>query len=101
MLLCFLFDAKSGLFQCPFHALTNFDCPGCGLQRSIIFLFRGEVIESVRMYWASIPILLMYVYGFLFLKYRYRNGLRNLIYFFCFNAVLIACNYIYKITLYS
>jgi hypothetical protein len=100
MLLCFLFDAQSGMFQCPFHALTNFDCPGCGLQRSIILLFSGEVIESARIYWATIPILLMFGYGFLFLKYRYQNGSRNLIYLFCFNTALIACNYIYKITLY-
>jgi hypothetical protein len=100
MLLCFLFDAESGLFQCPFHSLTNFDCPGCGLQRSMIFLFRGEIIASIQMYWTTIPILIMFSYGFLFLKYRYRNGVRNLLYIFSFNAALIVCNYIYKITNY-
>lgn len=100
MLLCFLFDGDSGLFQCPFHGLTNFDCPGCGLQRSLIFLFRGDIIASIQMYWATLPILLMFVYSFLFLKFEYKNGLRNLLYFFSIIAALIACNYIYKITHY-
>jgi len=98
MLLCFLFDAQSGLFQCPFHAITGFDCPGCGLQRSIVFMFRGDIIASIQMYWATIPILIMFLYGFLFLKYRYKNGLRNLVYLFSFTATVIVCNYIYKIT---
>lgn len=100
MLLCFLFDSEAGLFQCPFHAITNFNCPGCGLQRSVIFLLKGEIIASLQMYWATIPILAMFFYGFLFLKYRYKNGLSILVYLFSFNAILVVCNYIYKITLY-
>lgn len=52
------------------------------------------------MYWATLPILLMFVYSFLFLKFEYKNGLRNLLYFFSIIAALIACNYIYKITHY-
>jgi hypothetical protein len=52
------------------------------------------------MYWATIPILLLFIYSFLFSKYRYENGLRHLLYLFSFNATLIVCNYIYKITHY-
>jgi hypothetical protein len=52
------------------------------------------------MYWATIPVLIMFIYSFLFLKYRYANGLRYLLYFFMFNAALIVCNYIFKITHY-
>ena len=100
LLLCFLFDAQTGLFQCPFHAITHFDCPGGGLQRSILLLLHGEVKESLKMYWATVPILIMFAYCLLFLKYRYRNGLRILVYFFSFNAVLIFFNYIFKLTHY-
>lgn len=100
MLLCLLFDAQSGMFQCPFHALTNFDCPGCSLQRSIVFLIKGDLIASIKMYWATIPVLAMFFYCSLLLKQQNENRLRFLLYFFSFNAGLVLCNYIYKITHY-
>jgi len=100
MLLCFSFDACSSLFQCPFFAIAHFECPGCGLQRSLILLLEGKPGESIAMYWATIPMLTMFVYCFLYLIYRYRNGLRNLIFFFSLNCLLIFCNYLFKITNY-
>jgi len=27
---------------CPFHATTHLPCPGCGLTRSVLAIFRGE-----------------------------------------------------------
>jgi hypothetical protein len=98
VLLWSLFDSSSGLFQCPFHALTGFDCPGCGLQRSLILLFRGDLQASIQMYWATIPVLMMFIYCLLFLRYRSEKGLKALLFFFSLNSALIFCNYFYKIS---
>lgn len=39
----------SGLFpQCPFHALTGLNCPGCGATRGMHQLLNGNFIEALH-----------------------------------------------------
>lgn len=39
-----IFDPSAGLFpRCPFLVLTGLDCPGCGSQRAIHSIFRGNI----------------------------------------------------------
>jgi hypothetical protein len=32
---------------CPFKMLTGFPCPGCGITKSIIFLYDGNIVKSI------------------------------------------------------
>jgi Protein of unknown function (DUF2752) len=32
---------------CPFKMLTGFPCPGCGITKSLIFLFEGDFLKSI------------------------------------------------------
>lgn len=34
--------------QCPFHALTGWECPACGGQRALHALLHGRLGEAVR-----------------------------------------------------
>ena len=45
---------------CMIKKFFNFDCPTCGLQRSIIELIKGNVLESFRLYPALIAIILFF-----------------------------------------
>lgn len=58
--LLFLHDANVEHHQsiCPFKALTGFPCPGCGITRSLVFLYRGDVHTSVHYHWFGIPLVL-------------------------------------------
>jgi hypothetical protein len=50
----------AGFFpQCPFHSLTGFNCPGCGLTRGFHALFQGDILTALH-YNAMLP-----VYAFL------------------------------------
>jgi hypothetical protein len=40
---------------CPLSAAGFSFCPGCGLGRSITFLFHGQLYNSFNMHWLGIP----------------------------------------------
>jgi len=64
LLVPFLIDPSATHFSfCLFH-LAGLDwCPGCGLGRSIAWLYRGEWSQSFQTHWFGIP-------GVLFLMHR-------------------------------
>lgn len=89
------------LFSCPFKANFGIDCPGCGLQRSVLALFRGDLIASFKFYPATIPLIFVAVFTLLHLKYDFKFGARLIKIVFAGVAVIILINYIYKIYNYQ
>jgi len=51
------------LIPCPFKYLTGYDCPGCGFQRALIALIKGDFQESFQLYPPTIPLLLTFMIG--------------------------------------
>jgi hypothetical protein len=88
------------MLPCIWKSVFHIDCPGCGLQRSVLFLFRGDLAGSISMYWATIPTLAMLVFLALQIKFRFPKGNKFLVWMYCGNAILIICNYIYKLSLH-
>ena len=41
---------ESHFLTCTFKELSGYDCLGCGLQRSLVCLLRGDLYGSVRYY---------------------------------------------------
>ncbi|MDB5086861.1 MAG: hypothetical protein JWR09_855 [Mucilaginibacter sp.] len=60
--LVFINWLQNHLIPCPFKYLTGIDCPGCGFQRSVIALIRGDLYKSLALYPATIPLILLSVY---------------------------------------
>ena len=50
VLLAFTNPAEHNFTLCPFNNLGFKYCPGCGLGRSIAYLFRGDFIRSFQMH---------------------------------------------------
>jgi hypothetical protein len=50
---------KAHLLPCPFKYITGIDCPGCGFQRSLLALVKGDVHQSFLLYPPTIPLLIM------------------------------------------
>ena len=56
MVLYFIFDPALSRFapKCSFYLITGWECPGCGSQRMLHALLRGEIGEA----WGYNPVLL-------------------------------------------
>jgi hypothetical protein len=55
----------AGFFpQCPLHAMTGLNCPGCGLTRGFHALFHGDVLTALH-FNALLPIYAL-IFGYLF-----------------------------------
>ncbi len=61
------------MLPCLNKKLFGIDCLGCGLQRSIALLFKGEFIAAFQLYPAIYPllVLLLFIGSNFFLKFKY------------------------------
>jgi hypothetical protein len=59
--------SESAFFpKCIFHSLTGLKCPGCGSQRCVHSLLRGDVAAALRyntFFVANIPLVAILLYG--------------------------------------
>jgi len=84
------------MIPCPIKQITGLPCPGCGMQRAIIELIKGNVIESIISYPALIPLIIMFCFLVLHLKFEFKHGAAILKCFFIINAIIISINYIFE-----
>lgn len=62
----YLFLSEKHLLPCFSKQVFGVDCPGCGLQRSLVLLLKGEFADSFLMYPGLLP--MMALFGFLALN---------------------------------
>ena len=68
------------MLNCHFKKYTGLDCPGCGAQRSLLLLSKGEIAESFLMFPALIPLLCTFVFLLIHLiNYKVARGLTALL----------------------
>jgi|SRR5665811_578562 len=93
----FLLNVEEYMLPCLTKQFLGFDCPGCGLQRSVAFLLQGDFVAAFKMYPAIYPILLLF--GFLlldnFVKVRHNNKIT--IFLMVSSVALILGNFILKL----
>ncbi len=85
------------MLTCPSRKWLHMDCPGCGMQRSIIALFRGHIYESFLLHPAGILVIAMLLLTIAHLIYRFRKGALLLIWMQSCIAIVSLTFYVYKI----
>lgn len=87
------------MLPCLNKKLFGFDCMGCGIQRSLALLLKGEFIEAFFMYPAIYSIIGLF--GFLFInsfkKFKYANKI--IIILAITNVLIIVGNFLIKLYL--
>ncbi len=82
---------------CVYVTLLGTECPGCGTQRAIIELLKGNFLESATVYPPIIPNLLLLLVLFIHLVFKLRKGASYLKILFVLNIIVMVLNYIYNL----
>lgn len=91
------FQIEDYMLPCLNKKLFGVDCLGCGMQRALLHILRGEFIEAFKMYPAIYTILLFFmlvIYNFFFKKKVKSKIIYSLA---ILNIIIIIISYIYKI----
>lgn len=85
------------LLPCPFKYFTGYDCLGCGLQRSLLLLLKGEMGASFSLYPATIPLLVLVLFYLLRHWFRFDPKEKTGRVLAIFTGVVAIGSYILKI----
>jgi hypothetical protein len=88
---------KDYFISCPIKKNLGFDCLGCGFQRSFHELLKGNFDESFRLYPALIPMIILFLFTFLHLTFKFKNGAKIIIWLFAFTSIVMIISYVIKI----
>ena len=88
---------ESHMGTCFYKRILGIDCPGCGMQRALINLLKGNIWESLKDYPALTPIIIMFIYLALHIIFKFKNGALILKISFIFTTPIIITNFIYKL----
>jgi len=89
---------ESNMHSCPYVHLFGVECPGCGMQRALIELLKGNFMESLELYPALLPMVLLFSTLIVHLVFKLKYGAEILKYLFLFTVLIIVVSYIVKIS---
>jgi len=87
---------KKNMFDCFWVKFFGVECPGCGLQRSIIFLLEGDLKNSLITCPALIPAIILIFYLILHLIFKFKNGHKWILFVFIVTVLIMVINYFFK-----
>ncbi len=88
---------ETHMLPCFYKKYLGVDCPGCGMQRSIVALLKGDLIESLHLFPALLPLMAMVLFLGLHLVFRFQHGAVWLKYMFIGVSAIITISYIAKL----
>lgn len=82
---------------CPSVRYLHMICPGCGMQRSGIALLKGNIVESLQLYPALLPMMVLCIFTILHLCIKFNHGGKIIITLQTTVVSIVTVHYIYKI----
>ncbi len=84
------------MIDCGWKKTTGLDCPACGMQRSTLSLLKGELLESIQLFPALIPLILLLIYTILHLFKPSMFPAKWIIRMVILTGVLMVLNWVLK-----
>ena len=87
---------ENHLFTCLFKANLGIECPGCGTQRALIALLKGNLTESIQCHAALIPFLLTLIALIIQLIVKHEKGGKVVMWLFIATTGITFIQYIIR-----
>lgn len=87
---------EKNMLSCTWKKM-GVECTGCGMQRAIVHILKGEFTEAFYMYPAIYTLITMFGFLGLHLIFSFKNGHKILLSLFILNIIIIITNFIIKI----
>lgn len=84
------------LIPCLNKKMFGVDCLGCGVQRALVLISKGEFVEAFKMYPAIYTLILLALFALVHLKKKFKNGKRIILTLAIINMIIIVTSYILK-----
>jgi hypothetical protein len=84
------------MLPCLNKKLFGLDCLGCGFQRSLLHVVKGDFIAAFNVYPAIYTLILMAIFLILNLKFKFKSGKKIIIIFTIINVLIIITSYFIK-----
>ena len=97
LLAIYFLALKDYMLPCINKQLFGFDCPGCGLQRAVLLLFKGEFMAAFYMYPAIFTLIPLFGLILLNKLFTLKYGNQFVIALSISSVVLILINFILKL----
>ena len=98
MLLSLLFGSPEDyMLPCLSKQLFDFECFGCGLQRSVYLLFQGEFIAAFKMYPPIFPLITLFFFIGINMFFKFKNSTKIINILAIVTIATIIISYLIKI----
>ena len=93
----FISYLEQHMLACQWKQHFGVECMGCGMQRSVILLLKGQFVDAFYMYPAIYTLIAMFSFLLLHINFNFKKGAKVLLYLFIINVIIMITNYIIKI----
>jgi hypothetical protein len=89
-------NLENYMLPCLNKKLFGLDCLGCGFQRSLVHVIKGDFVAAFNVYPAIYTLILMAIFLILNLKFKFKSGKKIIIIFAIINVLIIITSYFIK-----
>ncbi|WP_258691431.1 DUF2752 domain-containing protein [Tenacibaculum aquimarinum] len=90
------FNIQDYLLPCLNKKFLGIDCPGCGIQRSIVHLVKGEFAEAFQLYPAIFTLVFLFTFILINKKLKLKHASKIIFTLAIINVLIISISYIIK-----
>lgn len=91
-------DVEKYMIPCLNKKLFGLDCLGCGTQRAIVFILKGDFVAAFHQFPAIYTTLLFFAIVGLHFTDKSRNYHKLIVGLAILNGIIMIISYIYKLT---